>query len=292
MKTSKFSFKGVSFEASNLTAGLYLVATPIGNLGDITLRALEVLAAADIILCEDTRHSKKLLQHYNIDNQLMSYHDHSDDHKRQQIIEKIQSGNAVALISDAGMPVFADPGFKLVSVCQEKHLLVTICPGASAASSALTLSTLSPSPHYFHGFLPPKQSARRKILNELKALKASLIFYESPHRILETLKDIDVTLTNRKIVTARELTKRFEEIKIDSAENLIQHFSENPPKGEFVLLIEGAKEQDLSWDEVTTMMDQVMEEHSLKQAAALVSETTPFSKRELYQYGLSKKNGS
>lgn len=228
-----------SFDADK--AILYLVATPIGNLKDITFRAVEILQTVDKIYAEDTRTSKVLLSSYDIHTKLESYHEYNQDLKAEQILHELKSGMKLAIISDAGLPVISDPGYKLVSLAISNHIAVSTIPGASAGISALIASGLAPMPYTFYGFLDAKHTKRIKELEDLKYLSHTLIFYEAPHRIEETLKDMLSIFGNRKIVLARELTKTFEEYARGTIEDILL---ELPSKGEMVLLVEGQTEEN------------------------------------------------
>ncbi|MBF0511734.1 MAG: 16S rRNA (cytidine(1402)-2'-O)-methyltransferase [Candidatus Omnitrophica bacterium] len=215
---------------------LYIVSTPIGNLKDITLRALETLKSVDLIAAEDTRHTKILLDHYEISKPITSFFEHNQLKKADYLLGLLRAGKTIALVTDAGTPGISDPGFVMVKLAQENHIPITVVPGVTACISALTASGLPAHRFLFEGFLPPKAGARRNKLLALKEEKATIIFYESPHRLLKTLKDMEEVWDDQTIVVARELTKKFEEIRKDKASALIEYFSEHPPKGEFVLL--------------------------------------------------------
>ncbi|MBF0478297.1 MAG: 16S rRNA (cytidine(1402)-2'-O)-methyltransferase [Candidatus Omnitrophica bacterium] len=215
---------------------LYVVSTPIGNLKDITLRALEVLQDVDLIAAEDTRHTANLLKHFNIQKPLISYFEHNEDKRGQELLEKLQAGKKIALVTDAGTPGISDPGYRIIKLAREHNIPMTVVPGPSAVIAALSLSGLPSNAFIFEGFLPVKSGGRRKKLEELKAEKRTVIFYESPHRILKTLEDIQAILGDQEIVIVREITKTFEEVRKGSAQTLCQHFTTHPPKGEFVVL--------------------------------------------------------
>jgi 16S rRNA (cytidine1402-2'-O)-methyltransferase len=221
---------------------LYVVSTPIGNLEDITLRALKVLKEVDLVAAEDTRRTGLLLKHYGIKNRLESYHDFNKEKKAPALIEELKSGRSVAVTSDAGTPGVSDPCYLLVKLAIQEKIKVVPIPGASALLSALVVSGLPTDRFAFEGFLPVKPGKRRKRLEELRQEKRTLIFYESPHRLLKTLQDISQILGERRMVVARELTKKFEEIRRGTPEEIKGYFQESKVKGEFVLVIEGAKE--------------------------------------------------
>lgn len=275
-------------EPKTLKAGLYLVATPIGNLRDITLRALDVLGAADLIVCEDTRVSGKLLQAYDIKApHLLSYNDHSDENRREHIVQKIRDGKVVALISDAGCPLISDPGYKLVRFCAEQGIPVTSIPGASALIMGLQLSALPSDAFSFIGFLPAKEKARRDYLSEWKAQKATLIAYETGPRLQDALVDIAAVLGNRKVCVARELTKMFEEVRTDFAEDLTRHYVEKgAPKGEIVLVIEGASEAVMNEADLEGAIINALKTMKTKDAAAYVAEISGMPKKLIYDLAL------
>lgn len=218
---------------------LYLIATPIGNLGDITLRALETLKSADFIICEDTRHTKKLLDHYQIQKPLESFHDHSAASKISQIMDRIEKGAKAAYVSDAGTPLIADPGFPLVREAIRRGIRVESLPGAFAAVTALAASGLPAETFSFFGFLPQKSAARKKKLTEWASQEPTLIFYESPYRVKTALEDILEVFGDREAVIGRELTKKFEEYLRGRISGLIAKFQTKEPKGEFVILVSG-----------------------------------------------------
>jgi 16S rRNA (cytidine1402-2'-O)-methyltransferase len=220
---------------------LYVVSTPIGNLEDITLRALRVLKEVDLVAAEDTRHTGLLLKHYGIEKRLESYHDFNKEKKAPALIEELKSGRAVAVTSDAGTPGISDPCYLLVKLAIQEKIKVVPIPGASAFLSALVVSGLPTDRFTFEGFLPAKSGKRRKRLEELHEEKRTLIFYESPHRFLKTLKDISEVFGERKMVVARELTKKFEETKRGTPEEIIEYFKKSKVKGELVLVVEGVK---------------------------------------------------
>ncbi len=221
---------------------LYVVSTPIGNLDDITLRALKVLREVDLVAAEDTRRTGLLLKHYGIKNRLESYNDFNKEKKAPVLIEELKSGRSMAVTSDAGTPGVSDPCYLLVKLALQEKIKVVPIPGASALLSALVVSGLPTDRFAFEGFLPAKSGKRRKRLEELRHEKRTLIFYESPHRLLKTLQDISEILGERRMVAARELTKKFEEIRRGTPEEIIAYFEKGKVKGELVLIIEGAKE--------------------------------------------------
>ena len=218
---------------------LYIVSTPIGNLKDITLRAIETLKSVHLIAAEDTRHTKILLDTYGITTPTTSYFEHNQVKKGDYLLGLLKDGKDIALVSDAGTPGISDPGFALIRLAQENSIPMTVVPGVSAVITALTASGLPSHAFIFEGFLPVKSGARRKKLESLKEEERTVIFYESPHRLLKTLKDIEEIFGNPEVVCARELTKKFEEIRREPAADMARHFTHHPPRGEFVLLLRG-----------------------------------------------------
>ena len=222
-----------------MSGTLYLVATPIGNLADITHRALQVLKDVDLIACEDTRHTHKLLQHYGITTKTVSYHEHNEQQRTAQLVEQLKQGSNIAVVSDAGTPSISDPGFRLVRAAIENDVPVVPVPGPSALISALIAAGLPTDEFFFTGFLPSRSNARRTRLNELRAVPGTLIFYEAPHRLASTLKDAYEILGERETVVARELTKLHEEIKRGRLSELSSYFEDNDKaRGEIVVLID------------------------------------------------------
>ncbi|MBB5149491.1 16S rRNA (cytidine(1402)-2'-O)-methyltransferase [Ureibacillus thermosphaericus] len=272
---------------------LYLVATPIGNLEDITIRALRILKEVDIIAAEDTRNTKKLCHYYNITTPLVSYHEHNQEQAGEKILQWLRDGKSVALVSDAGMPCISDPGADIAQKAIEEDFAVVPIPGANAAMSALIASGLTPQPFYFFGFLNRNKKERKKQLSNLKNRKETLIFYEAPHRLKDTLKDLAAELGNRKIVLARELTKKFEEFLRGTVEEAIQWTEENEVRGEFCIVIEGSQNEveenneDAYWTNMTIQehVDLLMREKQLssKEAIKEVAKLRGLPKREVYQ---------
>jgi 16S rRNA (cytidine1402-2'-O)-methyltransferase len=266
---------------------LFLVATPIGHLADMTFRAVETLNACDYILCEDTRHSLTLLRHYEIRKPLKSYHKFNEASQRDEIIRDLHEGKQIALISDAGTPGVSDPGADLVKLCVEHNLPVTAIPGACAAIQALCSSGLETNQFQFLGFLPKKEGELKRILQHILSYPGTTICYESPHRILSVLKLIEETAPSRRLVIARELTKKFEEILRGTAGDLLLRWKEAQPKGEFVLLFSKNQEiEDKDWLELSP------EEHvaflettysaSRQEAIKIAAELRGVPKREIY----------
>ncbi|MEK4496331.1 16S rRNA (cytidine(1402)-2'-O)-methyltransferase [Ureibacillus sp. FSL W8-0352] len=272
---------------------LYLVATPIGNLEDITIRALRILKEVDIIAAEDTRNTKKLCHYYDITTPLVSYHEHNQEQAGEKILQWLKDGKSVALVSDAGMPCISDPGADIAQKAIEEDFAVVPIPGANAAMSALIASGLTPQPFYFFGFLNRNKKERKKQLSNLKNRKETLIFYEAPHRLKDTLKDLAAELGNRKIVLARELTKKFEEFLRGTVEEAIQWTEENEVRGEFCIVIEGSQNEveenneDAYWTNMTIQehVDLLMREKQLssKEAIKEVAKLRGLPKREVYQ---------
>ena len=285
----RYLLKGIPIEAPSLSAGLYLVATPIGNLRDMTLRAIETLAAADLIACEDTRVTRKLLDHYGIASSLTPYHDHNAAQARPQLLARIAGGAAVALVSDAGTPLISDPGFKLVRAAQDAGHLVTALPGPSAVLTALTVGGLPTDRFFFAGFLPPKQVARRTRIAELAPLAATLVLFESGPRIAATLTDLaDGLGANREAALCRELTKLHEEIRRGELGTLAQAIAGEEPRGEIVVVI-GPPQAPVQTGaaESESLLRDALERLSLKDAVAEVAQLTGRRRREIYQSALA-----
>ncbi|MCL2376149.1 MAG: 16S rRNA (cytidine(1402)-2'-O)-methyltransferase [Defluviitaleaceae bacterium] len=228
---------------------LYICATPIGNLEDITLRVLRVLKEVDLIAAEDTRHTLKLLNHYDIKTPMTSYHEHNEAGKAVQLVDKLLGGASIALVSDCGMPGISDPGHELIKGCHEAQIPVTVCPGASAGISALVMSGISARRYAFEGFLPREKKKRKDILGSLASEHRTIILYEAPHRLLVTLRELYEHLGERQVSIVREITKKFEEVRQGSLAEMIEYYDENPVKGEFVLIIEGAAKVPQDWPE-------------------------------------------
>lgn len=279
----------------DLTPGLYIVATPIGNLGDITLRALETLRAVDAIACEDTRETGKLASVYGISASRLPYHDHNAADMRPKIVEKLQQGQRIALVSDAGMPLISDPGYKLVVACREAGVPVTCVPGASASLTGLVLSGLPADRFFFGGFLPPKSGARRKTLGDLRGIPASLIFYETAPRLVESLADMAAVLGARPAAVTRELTKKFEEVRTGTLAALAAHYAAaGEPRGEIVVIIGQGGDEAETWDEVRidARLQELMQSQGLrvKDAAATVAVESGWRKGDVYTRALTVKD--
>jgi len=216
---------------------LFIVSTPIGNLKDITFRAVETLKSVDLIAAEDTRHSQILLKAYDIHTPLTSYYEHNEFSKSKYLLDLLRSGRNIAVVTDAGTPGISDPGYALIKLARENNIPVTVIPGPAALIAALSLSGAPAHSFIFEGFLPVKPGARQKKILEFKNEKRTIIFYEAPHRVLKTLEDIKDVLSDPIVICAREITKKFEEIQEGRASELIVHFSQKPPKGEFVIIL-------------------------------------------------------
>ena len=270
---------------------LYVVATPIGNLGDMVPRAVEVLHAVDLIAAEDTRHSGRLLKHLGIDTQLVAYHDHSDERQMGRVIDMLVQGQTVALISDAGTPLISDPGYRLVREARLRDIRVTPIPGACAAIAALSASGLPSDRFSFEGFPPPKTTARLKKFETLASSAQTMIFYESPHRILDTLKDMITTFgSDREAVLAREITKTFETFLNGTLMTILQQVcvDSNQQKGEMVVMVKGnADAVSASEAEQLRILKTLLDDLPVKQAAALAARITGGQKNALYQLALS-----
>src|SRR5579872_193118 len=284
-----FTIGGAMLPAATLNPGLYVVATPIGNLGDVTLRALATLAGADGILAEDTRVSRALLARYGIERPLSPYHEHNAAEARPRALKRIAEGAALALISDAGTPLVSDPGYKLVAEALEAGVHVTSAPGPSALLAALVVAGLPTDRFFFEGFLPPKSAARRARINQLAAIPATLVFFESPRRLDEALADLAAELGDRQGVVARELTKLYETTRRGPLDQLAAEFAaEAPPKGEIVVLVgpplEAAPVDD---NEIDKRLDAALETLSVKDAAAAVSAETGAPRRRVYARALT-----
>lgn len=267
---------------------LYLCTTPIGNLEDITLRVLRVLQEADVIYCEDTRNTLKLLRHFEIAKPLQSYHDHSPEARAQKIADDVRAGRQVALVSDAGMPVISDPGFDLVNLFRRENLPYTVLPGASASLTALVLSGIAADRFLFEGFLPRKKKDLEARLALLDKERATAIIYESPHRLSATLDVFAKRWPERECAAVREITKRFEETVRGTTVSVRDHFNANAPRGEFVLILGGAVETETSAEDafaqgLALAKRLVQEGASTNQAAKEAAQATGLSKRTIYQ---------
>jgi len=284
----RYIHNGQSIDVGRAAPGLHIVATPIGNLGDITLRALATLAGADLIACEDTRVTRKLLERYAIATPLTPYHDHNAATARPKLMRRLAEGAAVALVSDAGTPLVSDPGFKLVRAAQEAGHAVTALPGASALLAALSVAGLPTDQFLFAGFLPPKQAARRARIAELARVPASLILFETGPRIAATLADLAAGLGAREAALCRELTKIHEEVRRGDLAALAQGCAAGEVRGEFVVVIAPpmADERPSAGD-TDALLRQALARVSLKDAVGEVAEATGLPRRELYQRALA-----
>ncbi len=280
-----------SYQESN-KGSLYLVPTPIGNLEDMTFRAIRMMKEANFIAAEDTRNTKKLCNYFEIDTPIISYHEHNKEESGAKLLEKMAVGEVIALVSDAGMPSISDPGYELVVSAIEKEIPVIPLPGANAALTALIASGLAPQPFYFYGFLNRNKKEKRAELKLLGKLTDTFILYESPHRLKETLKELHTALGNRQIVICRELTKKFEEFVRGTVEEVMEWSNDGEVRGEFCLLIEGAKEtvseEELYWWQELSLREHVehyIEEDELpsKEAIKKVAKERGVAKREVYQ---------
>ena len=263
--------------------GLYLIGTPIGNLADISLRALAALVSVDVLYCEDTRVTRKLLEAYGIQRPLRVYHTHNAQKTKHEMKALIQEGKSVGLVSDAGMPLISDPGEGVVSLCLEQAS--TVIPGPSAGIAALVGAGLPTQSFHFFGFLPQQKKERDALLQGAAGHPGSLIFYEAPHRLLKTLRALGAVLGNRQAVVARELTKKFEEMRRGTLEDLAA-FYDQAPKGEVVVVVEGAPQKTTDQAEVMALLKKVRPYLRLKEASQLVSDLTGVSKKEIYDQGL------
>ncbi|GAB6138922.1 16S rRNA (cytidine(1402)-2'-O)-methyltransferase [Halanaerobaculum tunisiense] len=267
---------------------LYICGTPIGNLADITLRALDTLGEVDLIAAEDTRRTSKLLNYYDLDTQLTSYHEHNADTKKQKLYNKLQTGNDIALVSDAGMPGVSDPGYKLVNLLREEEMSIKVIPGPTAMTSGLVTSGLATDRFAFEGFLPRKKQKRQQYLRQLTGEERTIICYEAPHRLQKTLQDIWEILGDRQVAVCRELTKKFEEVLTSPVSELVTYYQTNKPQGEIVLVLEGGVSnssqeewKDLSiLEHVKTEMEEGL---TKKEAIKEVAQVRDLPKSEVYQ---------
>jgi 16S rRNA (cytidine1402-2'-O)-methyltransferase len=271
-----------------LAPGLHLVATPIGNLGDITLRGLWVLRGVDRILCEDTRVTARLLAHFGIDKPLFPYHDHNADRVRPGVLEALRRGERLALVSDAGTPLVSDPGYKLVRAALAEGFSVTAAPGPSAALTALTLSGLPPDRFLFAGFPPPRSSARRRLFSEWRGIDATLILFEGPSRLAASLADLAAVLGERDAAVCRELTKRHEEVRRGTLSMLAEHYrAASPPRGEVVTVIGPPVAQPAEAVDIEALLRERLGRGSLRDAVAELAEETGLGRQALYRRALA-----
>jgi 16S rRNA (cytidine1402-2'-O)-methyltransferase len=285
----RYTLGGYAFDAGKAAPGLHIVATPIGNLGDITLRALATLAGADLIACEDTRVTRKLLDRYAIATPLTPYHDHNATAARPRLLQRLAEGAAIALVSDAGTPLVSDPGYKLVRAVQEAGYSVTSLPGPSAPLAALAVAGLPTDQFFFAGFLPPKQTARRARIAELARIPATLVFFETGPRVAATLADLAAGLGLREAALCRELTKLHEEVRRGDLETLARTYAAGGElRGEIVLVIAPpAAQEQPNADDAETLLRQALARVSLKDAVGEVALATGLSRRDLYQRALA-----
>ena len=276
-----------SIMSEPLEAGLYIVATPIGNLGDITLRAVDVLRRCDRVACEDTRVTGKLLKHLEISKPMLRYDDHASETSRAKLLDLMRT-QAIVLVSDAGTPLISDPGFRLVNDARDAGITVTTLPGACAVIAGLTLSGLPNDRFLFAGFLPVKEKARHDALEELAAVQATLIFYETGPRLGKSLAAIDESLPNREIAVGRELTKIHEECRRGTAAELLDHYTANPPKGEIVLLA-GPPQESLQGGDPDELLREALETLKPSQAASQVAKVTGMDRKSLYARAMELK---
>lgn len=281
-----------------MTGTLYLCATPIGNLEDMTFRVIRTLKEVDLIAAEDTRNSIKLLNHFEIQTPMTSYHEYNKYEKGRKLVEKLLEGQNIALITDAGTPGISDPGEELVKMCYESGIPVTSLPGAAACITALTISGLSTRRFAFEAFLPSDKKEREQILKEMETETRTMIVYEAPHRLVKTLKLFLGRLGNRKITVCRELTKRHETALAVTLEEAVAHYEANPPKGECVLVIEGKSREEAREEERKQWEEMTIEDHmevytkqgmDKKSAMKAVAKDRGVSKRDIYQYLESRK---
>ncbi|OKH38778.1 16S rRNA (cytidine(1402)-2'-O)-methyltransferase [[Phormidium ambiguum] IAM M-71] len=270
---------------------LYLVATPIGNLEDMTFRAIRILQTVDLIAAEDTRHTGKLLQHFQIKTPQLSYHEHNRQQRIPELLSQLSQGKTIALVTDAGMPLISDPGYELVKACVEQGISVVPIPGANAAITALSAAGLATDKFVFEGFLPAKSKERRAHLETLNSETRTMIFYESPHRLRETLQDLSKILgEEREIVLARELTKMHEEFWRGTIKNAIAHYTNREPQGEFTLVVAGATLEKPQLSEVVIkaeLQNLLKQGISRSEASRQLAQQTSLPRRQIYQLALT-----
>lgn len=272
---------------------LYICGTPIGNLKDITIRCLETLQNVDVVVAEDTRHTLKLLNHYEIKKPLESYHEHNKDTKGIKIIKLLKEGKNIALVSDAGMPGISDPGEDLIKLCYENEVKVTVVPGATAVISALVISGLKIRSYCFEGFLPNNKKQRKEVLSRLKNENRTIVLYEAPHNLKSTLAELLKEIGNRKVSVVREITKKYEFVHRGSLEDILTYFNQNIPKGEIVVVLEGSNidksNNELENPFLALSIEEHFEQyiklgHDSKSSMKLVAKERGISKREIYKY--------
>ncbi len=286
--TSKLS---KNIKKNILKSGLYIVGTPIGNMEDISFRAVNTLKNADIIACEDTRVSKVLLSNYGIDTQTVSIHNYNESEKIDWVKNKIDEGLSIALISDAGMPLISDPGYKVVSELRNSGYYVSVVPGATSTISALVLSGMPTDRFMFIGFAPTKEKEKFAFFDEVKNIDASVIFFETANRLTDTLKTLNQIFKERKIAIVREITKIYEEVKTGTPEELFNHFVQNGVKGEIVGVISPCKKKEsFDSDKIQKTLLELLEYMPLKSASEFVAKIFDISKKEVYNLGIKLKN--
>lgn len=277
------------------TGTLFIVATPIGNLSDMSQRAISVLSDVDLILAEDTRHAGKLLSHFDIHSKTRSFHEHNENQNTQGCVDELRSGKNIALISDAGTPLISDPGYRLVKACREQNITVSPVPGACAFAAALSAAGLATDRFCFEGFLPSKSSQRLTQLESLKYESRTLIFYESSHRIVASLKDMSQVFGDQTMATVgREISKKFEHFYyglLDEVRSEIQSAADHQ-KGEFVVMLSVANDHQAEWLKAVALMDLLVTEMSPRKACTIVASTFPVNKNALYDYALGQKSSS
>lgn len=286
-----------SFSEADSKGVIYLVPTPIGNLEDMSFRAVRILKEADLIAAEDTRNTRKLLNHYSVETPVISYHEHNKEIRGKELIEKVKTGLNIALVSDAGMPIISDPGYELVQSALNEYIKVIPLPGANAALTALVASGITPQPFYFYGFLKRRRKEKLAELQLLKKVEATVILYESPHRLTDTLELILETLGDRQIALCRELTKKYEEFVRGTVSEILNWSRENEVRGEFCIVIEGTPEtaevEEQWWDKLSTIehVDYYINEKKLsaKDAIKLVANDRGLRRREVYGMYHSEK---
>lgn len=287
--SSSYTAFGLRAEAEPVAPGLHVVATPIGNLGDISFRALATLAAADLVVAEDTRVTKTLLAHYGITTPLFAYHEHNADSVRPQLLARLEAGQALALVSDAGTPLVSDPGFRLVGEALARAIAVTSVPGPSAVLAGLVVAGLPTSRFFFEGFLPPKSAARRQRIAAIAAVPGTLVIFESPRRLAETMADLAAVLGSRDAAVARELTKMFEAVKRGTLPELAAELAASEPlRGEIVVLVGPPPDEapTLDGEALDARLRSALETHSVKDAASVVSGETGQPRRKVYARAL------
>lgn len=275
-----------------LQPGLYVVATPIGNLGDMTGRAIDTLSSADLILCEDTRLTARLCAAYGVETRRAPYHEHNAEAVRPGLIARLKEGAAFALVSDAGTPLISDPGYKLVRESRDAGIKIFTVPGPSAMTAALSISGVPTDRVLFAGFLPPKAGARNTVLREVASARATLLFYESPARLADSLAAMANVLGDRRAAVARELTKMHEEVVEGSLSCLAARFADVPPRGEIVVIVHPPEDAAVAPEEIENLLHAALREFSLRDAVDNVAATTGASRKSVYAMALTLKSGA